>query len=369
MIYEKKYIQFNDFVFGTYDLVSGDDEPIQYKGSSTAYSYTHGSYRPMKNSYLYVSEKQVNMTITLNTEKLPCEQRTDYVRYFEQELGKLGRLWAIKNNELIWAFAVANNVRPVKNHRKYKVTYDIEFLIPGGVWHKADKLKTFLVPYNACTFMDCKGFEKHDDCPSVKGSGDCCSDCIDKKMREGQRERCDCCEEGMLLENMALCYHKNELQEFYGCEPPYQVVYDCEQAELFSKEKAFGTKLCVDSACDDSIISGRFYSETDIPTEEMTITIIGDMKNPWVTINGNTNVINGEYGGRLIIHGNGDVYYQKDECCEPQILPPSVWSIPGNMDYGWTIHPRMNSITVHLNKCCAKNGLACVYIDHDAITT
>ena len=369
MYFDKRYLQFNDLVFDGYDMISDYDEPLQYKGSSTARSYGHGSYRPFKNDYLYVSERQVNMTITLKLKKIPCDYRKFYVQFAEQELGKPGRLWAIKNNEIIWAFAAVNNIRPVHNNRHNEVVWDIEFVIPGGVWHKADKAKTFVVPYDVCTLMECKGFEEYDPCTSI--SGDCCQSCIEKKLYADMRDRCDCCCDGDLEAEMALCYHQDMLQDFYGCETPFQLVYSCEAAKKFSTERALGQKLCVEDICKDSVISGQIYSNTDIPTENMTITIIGNMKNPAVRINGNTNVIKGEYNGTLTITPSGDVYYKpcKSECCDGDLLSPNVWVVPSGNDYGWTLKPQLNRVTVFLNECCSTCGISCVYVDHDGITT
>ena len=362
MFYEKRYLQFNDLVFDGFDMISDYDEPIQYKGSSTARSYGHGSYRAFKSDYLYVSERQVNMTITLFLKKIPCEYRKFYVQFVEQELGKPGRLWAIKNNTILWAFAAVNNIRPVNNGKQHELVYDVEFVIPGGVWHKADTAKTFVLPYDVCSLMDCKGFEEHTSC-------DCCGSCSDNKLYKDMRDRCGCCCDEDLTRDMALCNHLDELQKFYGCDTPYQLVYNCEVAERFSNERALGQRLCVNDICTDSVISGQIYSDTDIPTEDVTITLVGDMKNPWITINGNTNIIEGEYHGKLIIESSGDVYYQQGECCEAELLDPSVWSIPSGNDYGWTIYPQLNSVTVYMNMCCSQSGTACVYIDHTGITT
>ena len=369
MFYEKRYLQFNDLVFDGYDMISDYDEPLQYKGSSTAYSYGHGSYRAFKSDHLYVSERQVNMTITLKMKKIPCEYRQFYAQFAEQELGKPGRLWAIKNNTILWAFAAVNNMRPVNNGKKDEIVWDVEFVIPGGVWHKADKAKTFVLPYDVCSLMDCKGFENYDPCAGT--CSDCCDSCIDKKMTEDMRDRCGCCCEDDLTAEMSLCCHQDVLQAFYGCDTPYQLVYSCEAAEKFSKERALGQRLCVDDICKDSVIAGRIYSNTDIPTENMTITLIGDMKNPWITINGNTNIIEGEYSGTLTIDSSGDVYYQpcEDGCCEPELLDPEVWQIPKGNTYGWTLYPQLNSVIVQMNACCSQCGLACVYIDHEGITT
>ena len=367
MYYEKRYLQFNDLVFDGYDMISEFDEPLQYKGSSTPYSYRHGSYRAFKSDFLYVSERQVNMTITLKMKKIPCEYRRWYAQFAERELGKPGRLWAIKNNEIIWAIAAVNNIRPVNNGRQDEVVWDVEFVIPGGVWHKADKQKTFVLPYDVCTLMDCKGFENYDPCeqPCV----DCCNKCIEKNSPHESRDRCDCCCGGDLKEYMSLCFHQQELQAFYGCDTPYQLVYDCEAAERFNKADAFGQKICAEHACDNSVISGRFYSETDIPTHDITVTLVGSFLNPWIKINGNVNVIEGEYHGKLIITPSGDVYSQPSDCCEPQLLDPSVWGIPKGYEYGWTVNPGINSIVVYTNSCCSQSGIPCVYIDHTAITT
>ena len=369
MYYEKRYLQFNDLVFDGYDMISDYDEPLQYKGSSTAYSYGHGSYRAFKADYLYVSERQVNMTITLKMRKLPCEYRKFYVPFAEQELGKPGRLWAIKNNTIIWAMAAVNNIRPVNNNKKDEMVFDIEFVIPGGVWHKADKQKTFLLPYDVCSLMDCKGFEEYDPCATSQGGGDCCEACEANRLAEDMRDRCGCCCEDDVTADMALCYHQDELQNFYGCDTPYQLMYSCEKAEKFSTEPFLGQRLCVDDVCEQSVIAGRFYSETDIPTNDVTIHIVGDVKNPIININGNENIIKGEYSGKLTIEASGDVYYQESDCCEPELLDPSVWEIPSNMDYGWTVNPGLNSIIVYLNACCSQSGMTCVYIEHQPITT
>lgn len=362
MYYEKRYIQFNDLVFDGYDMISDYDEPVSYKGTSTAISYGHGSYRPTKADYLYVSERQVSMTITLKLKKVPCDYRKFYVQFAEQELGKPGKLWAIKNNEILWANAMVTNKRPVISGKKDEVVWDMEFVIPGGVWHKANQQKTFVLPYDVCSLMDCKGFEDYSEC-------NCCPACDDKNLAKDMRDRCGCCCEEDLTSDMQLCKHLDELQAFYGCDTPYQLVYSCEAAERLSSEKALGERLCVDDICVDSVIAGRFYSNTDIPTDDVTITLVGDMHNPWVEINGNTNIIEGDYSGTLRIEPSGDVYYQTSECCEPTLLEPSVWTVPSGNDYGWTIYPQLNSVIVRMNECCSQSGAACVYIDAQGITT
>lgn len=364
MIFTRRYLQYNNLVFDGFDMISDFNSEASFKGSSTEYSFTHGSYRPFKNSFLYVRERSVSMTITLNLKKMPCEYREYYIQFALEELSKPGILWSIKNNELLWAVATTENVAEVINNRKNVYEIDVNFTIPGGVWHKADKRRTFLLPYDVCLFMECKGYKTLYPCATSKG-GDCCELCIDAKIAE--KEDCHCCCVDEITEDMALCYHLDELKQFYTCDTPYQIVIDCGKADEFNKDDYIGQKLCTKDLCDSSVIAGRIYSETDIPTEEVTVTIQGKMVNPWVKINGNTNIIMGEYDGTLTIKPNGDVYYSKRGGCKcEELLDPSVWVVPTGNEYGWTINPGNNSVVVYLNACC--QGMACVWIDSDNIT-
>lgn len=355
MIYERRYIQFNDLVFDGYDMISDFDSEVSFKGSSTEYSYGHGSYRPFKRNYLFVEEREVSMTITLRLEKIPCDQREFYNRFVTEELAKPGKLWSIKNGTLMWAIAAVTNISENFSMSKNKLVYNINFVIPGGIWYKADTHKTFLAPYDVCTLMDCKGYQKEADCNCS------CMNCTDEPVTD-----CSCCCTDGITEDMALCHHLDDLQGFYSCFTPYRIVYDCSLAEKFSSERYLGQRLCVKDVCGDSVIAGQFYSSTEIPTEDATIIITGQMYNPWIKINGNLNIIKGEYDGALIVKSNGDVYYQEDksECCEPELLGNRLWIVPSGNEYGWTIKPGNNSIVVNLNMCC---NAGCVYIQHDAI--
>ena len=366
MYYTKRYLQFNNLVFDGYDMISSTDEQVTYKeADAQSYSQAHGTYQPYKNDFLYVSAGSVSMTLTFHLKKIPCDDRPWYLQFVDQELGRPGKLWAIQNGEVLWAYAHVRSKHAIQTNEPWKAEYDIEFTLPEGIWHKADKQRTFVLPYNVCTMMECKGFEPYDPC--VKSvSGDCCETCLEKKFWDDYRDRCFCCCVDEITEDMMLCYHTKELQKFYGCETPFQLVYDCLHAEKFNPNDYFGQKICTKDGCKDSVIASRFYSDTTIPTNEVTITIQGKMHNPWVTINGNTNIIKGDYDGTLIIEPSGDVYYKASECCEPTLLDPSVWVIPANMDYGWWVYPQWNSISINLNECCV--GISCVYIDVDSIT-
>lgn len=362
MIYEKRYLQFNNLVFDGYDMISNYDSDVSFKSNPREYSYRHGSYAPLKNPYLLARDSSVSMTVALKLRKIACEYRAYYVRFAEEELSRAGKLWAIKNNEIIWAYAYVTNLSQVISLHNDEVIYDVEFVLPEGIWHKADKQKTFLLPYDACVFMDCKGYKTLNPCAT---SGlDCCN-CTPTEVTE--REDCFCCCVDEITADMALCYHLDELQAFYSCETPYQLVYDCEHAEKFKANLFLGQQICAEDACDSHMIAGRFYSETDIPTSDVGITLRGTMHNPEITINGNTNIIEGDYEGALIIEPNGDITYQ-DAQGDAIVLNPDAWIVPAGNLYGWTVKPRNNAIIVDFNACCSELGRQCVWIEYDNLT-
>lgn len=345
MKYKRHYIQFNDLVFDELDMVSENDSATSFKTADAEYSFTHGSYSPSRNETNYVAAGSVSFTLTLRMNKLSCEERKYYRRFAVSQLSKNGRLWAVQDNTLIWAWGKVTSL--TEGGGKDRVEFDLDISLPEGVWHKADKLKTFLVPFNRCEFMDCFGYHDEDPCdccsPKINYTPDCCCDCPSKEM--------------------ALCYHK-DLQDLYDCDLNYKVVYDCVSAEdFFGYENPIhlGKKLCTDY--NDNTISGQYYSDTDIPTENVKLSFIGKMKDPSIKINDNENIIEGEFDGILTINPDGTVYYDENGCEE--LLDVSAWKIPEGMSYGWEIHPGYNSVLIDTHNCC---GIVCVFIEADSLT-
>lgn len=343
MIYARRYLQYNRLVFDHYEMISTDGVDVSFKGNSTPYSFGHGSYRPFKRSYSFLEEQEVSLTLKMYLNKLPCEYRRFYVDFAKSELVKQGRLWAVQGNTLVWAYAEVTGMHEQPTQKDNYAEIDVDFVIPEGVWHKADGQKTFLRPYNVCTYLDCFNFKDMPGC-------ECC-DCSDT-----QDYACLCCDCDELTEDMLLCKHKN--LDFSECFTPYEIIYDCDKANQFADDFV-GQRICSDC---NGIIAGQLYSNTDIPTTELGIVLDGNVHDPAITINGNTNIIKGEYDGTLYINSSGDVIFQNDMC--ETLLSPAMWSIPSGNEYGWTINPRNNSIIIETNSCCT----TCAWIQVDAIT-
>lgn len=356
MIYKRQYVQYNDLVFDEAEMISADDYSVSFKDYSADYSFGHGSYAPLKSKTGLVRASSVSLTITLRMNKLPCDQREYYPEFAKDQLLEAGKLWALHGNHLEWAFAYVTSYSESQDSRNDTVEIDVDFALPEGIWHKADKLRTFLLPYSKCDIFDCRDYH------SVNPCRDGC--CMCHKVNTDQ---CNCCCDDV-TEDMALCYHMDELDAFLGCDPPFRIKYDCVAADNFFGDflgnTHIGQQIC--SECGGTI-AGMFYSETNLPTDNVRIILHGHVKDPYIEINDNGNIIHGEYEGTLVINPDGSVYHTPKNGCKDcdNLVEASAWEIPEGMSYGWEIHHGNNSVVVESNVCC---GTVCVYIDADAIT-
>lgn len=342
-------------------MIRSSSFQVEVKGETQEYGFGHGSYDPYKSNMVFLNEGEVSLTLRFRMKKLPCKYRDFYKSFAVGQLLRPGKLWAIVNNEIVWTTARLTSWSDDENAQRDEYIINIDFILPEGVWHKANKATTFLVPYNVCTFMDCKGFKKVNPCQKFPLDGDCCTTCKrDKALIK--EDDCECCC-GKLKKDMALCYH-DDLQSFYEtCVGTYRIVSSCKRGKEFFSDRFLGEKICATSS-DGSTIAGHFYSETDIPTSSMQIVIDGSVHDPQISINDNTNIIKGDYD-RLYISSNGDVYSEDGNNCRT-LLDPSVWIVPtSNDEYGWTIHQGENRLIINTGTCC---GRACAYIQMDNLT-
>ena len=350
MRYDKTYIQMNALVF---DEVISDGYQSSFKTFESEYGSSHGSYFPQKRKGGLLRASSVTMTLIFRMRTLPCEIRPFFPDFVKEQLTTQGKLWAVQNGTLIWAHAVAITLYDRVNNFNDTLEVDVEFYIPEGVWHKADKQRTFLVDYDPCELMECYEFQEIRPCFDT----DCC-----KCGQPIGACTCDCCDQ--VSKDDALCYNLDKIKDF-TCSADFRVIYDCEAAERFFSDflsdERMGQKFC--STCGE-MIAGQFYSETVIPTDMVKITMKGKFKNPYIEINGNGNYIKGEYDGILEVYGDGKAYFSVDGCMECDALPVSTWIIPEGMEYGWTVFPRKNRIIVDGGSCCTY----CIWVEVDALT-
>lgn len=363
MYYKRRYIQFNNLVFDNYDMISTSEHRVDFKNNPQDITYGHGVYVAHKTNYMFANSQTVNLVLTFNMLRLPCEYREFYKKFAVKQVVRPGKLWAVVNNELIWAYAFATSMSEGEDAKRDQYIINLDLLLPEGVWHKANRYATFIKPYDICTFFDCKGYQEPSPCPPLytEQDGDCCTECINSKNDALiDEESCLCCADSLKKE-MALCYNRDKLQEVYkDCMPSFQVEYNCQKASEFFDE--MGEKVCTKDPC-SNVIAGRFYSDTEMPTKGVEIFIDGKVNDAQIEINGVKNVISGEYDG-LLIEPDGDVY-EVTACCQ-NLLSPSVWTLPSSTTpYGWTVRQGMNKLVVDRGTCCGK---ACVYVRVDSLT-
>ncbi len=357
-ILTRKYVQFNDLVIDNFDMLTSADLSGGFKTETQSYSFGHGSYAPSKARQQFAEEQQLSMTLKLDTRKLSCDQRKFYKDYVLMNLLLFGKLWAIEGEQLLWTNAFVKSYSESYSTERYTINIDIDLTLYEGIWHKADSRKVFLQPYSACNFEDCLDFREIDECL------DCCTTCIQPKQQPCAKCLCEC--DYLNAEN-SLCELKKEIAaSFYGqCNDTYKIIYNCEAGEkIWGYEKMLGDKICKADSC-KSIIAGQFYSDTIVDSTNVTITIIGTVKDPLITINNNTMQILGEYSGELKLLPNGDIYYQADKCCPEVVIDIDNLVIPDGNMFGFLVHHGNNSIIVETNNCC---DMTCVYVKTDRLT-
>lgn len=346
--YYRKYIQFNDLVFYSY-ITNSDETKVDFDIVKHSYTFRNGDYAPLKQRTPRIESTSVGITMEFNVKHLPCDYRPFYRRFILEQLTNAGKLWAVQGDELLWAYAIPESYsEPTFNLVKNTIEIDIEFYLPQGVWHKADKQKTFITDFDICTFMECLNYRVLNPCCD-------CAICVPTPIK------CCCCDE--LQKEDALCYNVDRLKEVYStkCEPSFIIKYDCIKAEkLFTDEinPYLGQRICRDM--DDDIIAGQIYVEGDIPTTEYKIMLNGGGRNIWITINGNSNYIKGDFDSPITVMSNGTVY---DECGNE--LSADVYQVPDGNTFGFTFNPGVNSVIIEPNTCC---GIQCAYFIIDNLT-
>ena len=358
MFQTRKYVQFNDLVIDNFDMLASANLSGGFKTNTIPFSFTHGSYAPLKGRDQFSREQSLSMTLKLNTKKLACDQRKFYKRYAQQNLIRAGRLWAVEGEQLLWTHAFVRDFGEAYTLEKHIVHIDIDLILYDGVWRKADPRKTFLQPYDVCRFEELHHFRNALDC-------DCCLDCLPTGAR------CPSCLsdcEFLNAENSLCELHAEAINAFYNpCGDSFRIIHNCEVGfRIWGEEWMLGHRLCKNDLC-EHLIAGEFYSDTLLESRNVTITLIGTFENPRITINGNTMKIRGEFNGRLTLSASGDMFYEPDDCCPSQsrFLPIDQLRIPKNNTFGFVVRNGMNQVLIETNNCCDP---ACVYIKEERLT-
>lgn len=345
-MYTSKILQFNDLVFDNGMVVKYEPGDIKFKRTTTPYSYSNGSYyadrKPLR------SEFQLTVTIRLDMIKVPCEYRPYYNEFVLTQLSESGKLWRIHNNQIQWTNAYVDGISPIEPNNSNTLEYDVAFVCYEGVWHIADKLKTFLIPYDICEYMECLEYETEDSCSRLKDEAlEQLIPCEQRFQPQPKKmEFCDCMDCDRVEKDMALCYANQDMLNTFQayCGSSYRLVYNCLKAEQFFGDSV-GKKYYTTSA-DSGVIAGIIKSHTIAPTREYSIILRGDLTNVQITVNGNTNIIKGTYKD-IIIDGNG-----RATTGAGTPIPIDMWYTPDGYEYGFEFKNGKNRIMIANGSCC-----------------
>lgn len=361
---QKRYLQFRDVVIGAYDMIQDADLSGGFKTTTQAFSFGHGSYTNAKQIQQYSTEQKLALTLKINYSMFSMDQKQFYKEFLYSELSKIGKLWAIENRRIIWTYAFVESFSEPYSIEKNTFSVDLNFILYEGIWHYADEKKTFLKPYDACSFADCLEFEEIDTCQDdIYG---CCISCQKNNIKHKDCQKCSC-ECDFLTKEDSLCVKQKDIEKDYWkyCSGGYQIIYNCNKGRhLWGYNKMLGTKICKKELC-NNYVAGKFYSNTVLETDVFTMTIIGRVEDPVIHLNGNAMRLKGIYDGELLIESNGDVFYREDDCCDFDKLPIENLELMNCNTFGWSIKHGYNSLLVETNDC---REPVCVFIKEDKIT-
>ena len=331
MLLNKQIIQYNGLVFSGFATVfEQDDEETSFKVEETEYTYGNGSYVAFKQRHPFVSAKNVGITIKLSTKRVQSSYKKYLKEFAKTELSRQGKLWAIDNGTLIWAYAYATSLSDAVEVGEDEIQISADFSLYEGVWHKANIYTTFIYSFDMCDFLSRYKFREPQTFCKIKPKY------IDTD---------ECCYNTTI--RSALC-NKDITKE-----KDFRISEDHALAnELFGRVR--GEAICSEDC--GGIIARTFFCNTEVPTDDVKITIMGELSDPEVEINGNVNMYEGEYTN-LVIYPNGEAKYLGDtsDCA----IDPDNIVIGDNNTLGFTLQPRENHIVVRTGTDCK----ACVYID------
>lgn len=354
----KKYLQFNDLVIDNYDMLGSANESVEFKTQNHSYSYGDGAYTAFKSDTAFAQPKSLAMTLNLNRRKLKCNEYNMYIEYVQSNLMKPGKLWAVQGEQLLYAYAYITSFAETYTTNQHSIAYDVNFILYEGVWHVANPLKVFLKPFDPCVFDDCNEYYHSDGCENY------CPTCPTVP-EQTKCPKCEC-ECGYLTADNSFCSMKKEaVSAFYNtCNSSYRIMYNCKAAaKVFGDESLWGKQICSTNE-HYSIISGRIYSGTVKNTENVTIRIVGNFKDPMIEFNGRTMIVKGSYNGMLVITPSGEVYFTVGAECDMRYVTPDNIVIPEGNDYGFVAHHGNNTLFIQNLNC---NSRSCAYVDIGAV--
>lgn len=350
---QKRLLQFNNLVFSFADITA-ENYTSSFKGESTPYTNAlHGSYYPSFGAWGKLSSSEFEAEVEIDFAELGCEE--DYVRYLrfiKRELARSGKLWAVQGgSEIIWANARVLSINEAITPGDTDVLHlTIQFELIDGFWVLASTTRTCISTFCTKDFVDFDEnycYSLQDLTGACNSGGNSCLPC--NKIAQDPYPNNIPCE--------PLCkYSKVDLTKMFSrdCPNNYAIRYDCEmEKDEFCYDAAWGEKKRLNKTGMNygNSTSWQFCSRTDIPTELVRITLVGNFENPTVTINGRSVTIKGSFSNQAITIGEGLEIYLSNDIKNPYAQTTSLINQAtfSGVPY-FQMNPGINQITVSGNE-------------------
>lgn len=276
----KRLVQFNELVFNHTAYI--DEKPeiqTEFKNSIISFANAHGDYSPERCASRKVMSKRFDVTFLVDKTRFPCEQREVIEQFVQDNLYKVGRLWAVQGDNLLWALAKVLSISEGYEEKRKLLSYNATFYLPEGIWHLADETSTYINDYHQCDITQCYEYL--------------------------ERELCSCCLCNVALapvrfcppcDGEALCeIPKNKLSEVIGnCGNDKKISYSC------CNQK--GTALTYSKYGETTALL-QFDGKTLYETEDVVLEVCGTFTNLGINWNGRQSIIEGTYTGDTIVSG------------------------------------------------------------------
>lgn len=274
----KKLVQYNEVVFNHTAYVEENPQiATEFKNSKNTFAYSHGDYSPERSNIRKVNSKQFDVTFMVDKRKFPCESRELIEQFVLDNFYKIGRLWAIQGDILLWTIAKVLTISEGYDEKRNYLSFTVTFYVPSGIWHVADPYTTYLDDYHRCDVLECYESLERDLC-------ECCF-CL---LPPTPLKTCPPCHGQRLCE-----VPKNELANVVGeCGKEKKISYSCCDVQ----PTAIGY-----SEAGDTTALLQFDGHTLYETDDIIIEVCGKFADLGINWNGEQSIVKGSYVGTTII--------------------------------------------------------------------
>lgn len=385
---QKRLLQFNGVPFSFGELTDSNYTVVT-KGESQNYTNNaHGAYYPTFGEFAKLEPTTYTTSLDINFKKLACEDKIRYAKFIKRQFMQSGKLWAVQNGvELIWQDARVTQITESKEQPTERDLYrfDVSFELLNGYWTMAKDTRLFLCEWCPNRFEDFDPkfcFDAH-DYYGVCGLEDNCLPCDLNLRHEPEFEGCEwlpLCHFPLYNPRKSTDRDGNRITiparyDMFGvnCANQWYLDYNCDrEKEMFCYDETWGRRFNLDASNPVNSTTFGFCAQTDMPTTNVRIRLVGSFRNPTITINGDTiRVKNPEvnpvyFDGIMTVGFGSRIKIADGDLRDPSKVTRSVEEFFYRTNTPmFELQPGYNEITVTGN---VRGESSAVYVDERAIT-